>query len=259
MQFAGTPSPLLLRGELEFRQLTFSYNGVPILNKINLKIPAGSTFAIVGETGSGKTSLVNLLPRFYNYTTGEILLDGRPLRDYPLAQLRRSIGYVPQETFLFSQTLRENIAFGVENTSEEAILEAASRAQLLQDVADFPKGLDTLIGERGITLSGGQQQRTAIARALIRDPRLLIMDCALSSVDTVTEERILQALKTVLGGRTSILISHRVSTVRFADQIVVLQGGSIVEQGTHEELLQEGGYYAELYQKQLLEEELTEA
>jgi ATP-binding cassette subfamily B multidrug efflux pump len=259
MQFTGTSSPLLLRGDLEFRQLAFSYNGVPVLNNINLKIPAGSTFAIVGETGSGKTSLVNLLPRLYNYTTGEILLDGRPLRDYPLAQLRRSIGYVPQETFLFSQTLRENIAFGVENTSEGAIQDAASRAQLLQDVADFPKGFDTLIGERGITLSGGQQQRTAIARALIRDPRLLIMDCALSSVDTVTEERILQALKTVLGGRTSILISHRVSTVRFADQIVVLQGGSIVERGTHEELLQEGGYYAELYQKQLLEEELTEA
>ncbi len=257
--FAGTPSSLPLRGELEFRQLTFSYNGVPVLNNINLRIPAGSTIAIVGETGSGKTSLVNLLPRLYDYTTGEILLDGRPLREYPLAQLRGSIGYVPQETFLFSQTLRENIAFGVEKTSEEAIQQAASRAQLLQDIADFPKGFDTLIGERGITLSGGQQQRTAIARALIRDPRLLIMDCALSSVDTVTEERILQALKAVLGGRTSILISHRVSTVRFADQIVVLQGGSIVEQGTHEELLQKGGYYAELYQKQLLEEELTEA
>jgi ATP-binding cassette, subfamily B, multidrug efflux pump len=252
-------SPLPLRGELEFRRLNFSFEGIPVLRDVNLKIPAGSTVAIVGETGSGKTTLVNLLPRLYDCSEGEILLDGQSLRNYPLAALRASIGYVPQETFLFSQSLRENIALGAEQAAEEAIQQAAAQAQLTLDIAGFPKGFDTLIGERGITLSGGQQQRTAIARALLRNPRILILDCALSSVDTVTEERILQALKSVLTGRTSILISHRVSTVRFADQIIVLQNGCIVEQGTHDELLQKGGYYAGLYQKQLLEEELTEA
>jgi ATP-binding cassette, subfamily B, multidrug efflux pump len=247
-----------IRGEVEFRNLSFGFNGSLVLKGINLRIPAGSTFSIVGETGSGKSSLVNLLARVYDFDEGEILIDGLPIKDYPLKTLRSQIAYVPQETFLFSETLRENIAFGVEQTSSEAVHQAARLSQILPDVEEFPRKFETVIGERGITLSGGQQQRTAIARALIRNPRILILDDALSSVDTYTEERILTALKQVMRERTSILISHRISTVKFADQIVVLRGGAIVERGTHEELLRQQGYYADLYQKQLLEEELAE-
>ena len=247
-----------IRGEIEFRNLSFAFNGNPVLNAINLRIPRGSTFSIVGETGSGKSSLVNLLARVYDFKQGEILIDGLPIQDYPLRELRSQMAYVPQESFLFSETLHENIAFGVDKASDEAVREAARLSQILPDVEEFPNKFETVIGERGITLSGGQQQRTAIARALMRNPKILILDDALSSVDTYTEERILTALRQIMRERTSILISHRISTVKFADQIIVLREGIIEERGTHEELLKRQGYYADLYQKQLLEEELAE-
>jgi ATP-binding cassette subfamily B protein len=246
-------------GAIELRNLSFSYNGRPVLRNIDLTIPAGSTLAIVGPTGSGKSTLASLIPRLYDAPPETLYLDGVEVRRYRLAELRRMIGFVPQETFLFSETIRENIAFGVEETNDEQVRQAAEIAGLLGDIEGFPKGFETLVGERGITLSGGQKQRTAIARAVLRDPRVLILDDALSSVDTYTEEQILNRLQNVLRGRTSILISHRISTVRGADQIIVLQNGEIVERGTHTELIERGSYYPELYQKQLLEEELEQA
>jgi ATP-binding cassette, subfamily B, multidrug efflux pump len=247
-----------IQGEIEFRNLNFSYDGKPVLHDVKLRIPAGSSLAIVGPTGSGKTTLVNLIPRIYDAEPGTVLIDGRPIRDYSLASLRRNIGFVPQETFLFSDRIRENIALGVDSATDAEIHRAAEAANIATDIESFPEGYETLVGERGITLSGGQKQRTAIARALIRNPRILILDDALSSVDTHTEDKILNHLRDVMQGRTTIFISHRVSTVRNADRIAVLHGGRIVELGTHDELLALNGYYSDLYNKQLLEEELAE-
>jgi ATP-binding cassette subfamily B protein len=247
-----------ITGEIEFRGLNFSYDGKPVLHGVNLQVPAGGSLAIVGPTGSGKTTLVNLIPRIYDAEPGMVLIDGRPIRDYSLASLRRNIGFVPQETFLFSNRIRENIAFGVDRVSDEEIREAAEAANIAADVESFPEGYETLVGERGLTLSGGQKQRTAIARALIRNPKILILDDALSSVDTQTEDKILNHLRDVMQGRTTIFISHRVSTVRNADRIAVLHDGRIVELGTHDQLLALNGYYSDLYNKQLLEEELAE-
>ena len=256
---AAPPDPVNLgavRGEIEYRNVTVDYGSGPALNAIDLRIPAGTTLAVVGHTGSGKSTLVNLLPRLFDPTSGAVLLDGIDLRKLDPSELRRHIGFVPQETFLFSATLAANIAFGVEEATPQQIRRAAEMAGLAGDIEGFPLGYDTMVGERGITLSGGQKQRTAIARALLRDPRILILDDALSAVDTQTEEQILTHLAGVMQGRTVILISHRVSTVRQADAIVVLERGKIVERGTHEELVEAGGYYAALSQKQTLEEEL---
>jgi ATP-binding cassette, subfamily B, multidrug efflux pump len=245
-------------GEIEFRGLSFRFGETEVLHDMNLRIPAGSSLAIVGPTGSGKTTLVNLIPRIFDTEPGTVLIDGRPIRDYSLAALRRSIGFVPQETFLFSDHIRDNIALGVDSATDAEIRGAAEAANIAADIETFPEGYDTMVGERGITLSGGQKQRTAIARALIRNPRILILDDALSSVDTHTEDKILNHLRDVMQGRTTIFISHRVSTVRNADRIAVLHGGRIVELGTHDELLALNGYYSDLYNKQLLEEELAE-
>jgi ATP-binding cassette, subfamily B, multidrug efflux pump len=289
---AKIPATQEVQGEIEFRDLTFTYptllsgdgnvsgasangtaakaspvNGAsgsstsshPILSHISLRIPAGSTVAIIGPTGSGKTTLAALVARLWDAPNGELLIDGRPIREWPLETLRRAIGYVPQDTYLFGETLGENIAFGLPQYDAERVREAAEVANLEGDIEDFAEKYETVVGERGITLSGGQKQRTAIARALVRDPRILILDDALSAVDTQTEERILSRLRGIMAGRTTILISHRTSTVQDADQIVVVRDGQIIERGKHEDLLARGGYYADLYHKQLLEEELERA
>jgi ATP-binding cassette subfamily B protein len=253
------PSDAVLRGEIEFRNLDFSYAEAPVLRGVNLKIPAGSSLAIVGPTGAGKSTLVNLLARLYEASPDSLLIDGRPVRDYPLAVLRRNIGMVPQETFLFSETVRANLTFGAAHAGSEEMLLAAEAAHIRQEIEEFPQGFETMVGERGVTLSGGQKQRCAIARALLRRPAILILDDALASVDTYTEERILGGLNAYTSASTTILISHRVSTVRHADQIAVLDRGRIVELGRHEDLLLRNGYYAGLYEKQQLEEELTVA
>jgi len=255
--------PSEIRGDIELRHLTFSYptvgngaEGKPVLHDINLHIPADSTLAIVGPTGSGKSTLAALIARLWEAPEETLLIDGRSIRDYPLGVLRRAIGYVPQDTFLFSETLRENIAFGVSDVAEEQVYEAAEIASISGEIEAFPQRFDTMVGERGITLSGGQKQRTSIARAILRQPKILILDDALSSVDTETEQKILDRLRELMRSRTTILVAHRVSTVKGADQIIVLKDGRIIERGTHDELLSLNGYYADLYQKQLLEEEL---
>jgi ATP-binding cassette subfamily B protein len=296
---SGFSRTFAIRGEIEFRDLVFAYNGTTVLNHVSAKIPAGQTVALVGVTGSGKSTLISLLARLHEPPAGTVFIDGVDVRDLPLGVLRSAIGFVPQEPFLFSDTLADNIAFGLdaqqphvgadpsirpgaqlalrqaqdERDSEDArgelveprdravrtqrIVAAAEVARLDKDVGDFPKGYDTMVGERGITLSGGQKQRTAIARAVLIDPRILILDDALSSVDTYTEEEILSRLRGVMRERTSIIVSHRISTVRDAEQIFVLDAGRIAERGTHDELIRHNGLYAELHKKQLLEEELA--
>lgn len=255
----GRPLPVPFRGEIEFRNVSIEHDTRPAIDTLSLKIAAGTTVAIVGPTGCGKTTLVSLIPRLRDPNSGNVLIDGIDVRELDPAALRQAIGYVPQETFLFSTTLADNIAFGHRQAGQPRIEAAATAAGLASDIASFPLGYQTLVGERGISLSGGQKQRTAIARALLRQPQILILDDALSSVDTVTEERILHALSQETAGRTAILISHRVSTVKDADQIIVLEAGKIAEQGTHTELLALKGAYAHLYQKQLLEEAIATA
>jgi ATP-binding cassette subfamily B protein len=254
----GTEADVQPKGDLQIRGLTFTYENHPVLRDINLDVRHGETIGIVGRTGSGKSTLLSLITRAFEPPPGTIFLDGRPIETISLRQLRDWIGMVPQETFLFSESIAENIRFGRPDATDQDIDDSAKQAGLTTDVATFPQGLDTVIGERGITLSGGQKQRTAIARALVREPLILILDDSLSAVDTQTEERILHALRSIRQGRTVLIVSHRVSSVKDADHIVVLDEGRIVERGTHEMLVERGGYYADLYRRQTIEDELEE-
>ena len=247
-----------IQGEIEFKNVSFSYDGKPILSNINLVIKPGMTLAIIGPTGSGKTTLVNLIPRLIDASQGEVLIDGNDVRCIPVKLLRKNIGFVPQETFLFSETIEENISFGVENARPKEVKWAANISTIASDLENFPEKYQTLIGERGVNLSGGQKQRTAISRALLRKPKILILDDALSAVDTYTEEKILTSLMESYYNQSTILISHRVSTLKHADLIIVLDEGKIIEQGTHYELVNLGGFYSDLHQQQLLEAALEE-
>ncbi|MEX2602368.1 MAG: ABC transporter ATP-binding protein [Balneolaceae bacterium] len=255
-----TVSDELVEGLIEFRDVSFTYPGAaePALRNISLTIQPGSHIGIVGRTGAGKTTFVQLIPRLFDTSEGNIFMDGIDIKEWPVSQLRRNIGYVPQDTFLFSTTLRENIAFGVDEASDIEIESAAEKAQILDNILEFEKKFETMVGERGITLSGGQKQRTAIARALIKDPKILILDDSLSAVDTKTEDAILHYLRSELKNRTTIMISHRISTVKDADMIYYIGDGSLLEHGSHDELLELDGYYATMYRKQLLEQELQD-
>jgi ATP-binding cassette subfamily B protein len=249
-----------IQGEIEFKNLTFEYvKGIPVLKNINLKIEKGKTLAIIGRTGSGKTTLVNLLLRIANPPKGTLFIDGVDINKIKLRSLRENIGYVPQDNFLFSTTIEENIAFGLKDYTFEQVEEVAKIAQVYDNIMDFPDKFGTILGERGVTLSGGQKQRVSIARAIIKEPAILILDDSLSAVDTHTEEEILKSLKKIMASRTSIIISHRVSTVKEADEIIVMDDGEIVERGTHEELVAQGGLYYQLHIKQLLEEKVNMA
>ena len=247
-----------IKGHIEFRHLHFDYDKTPILNDINLVIPAGSTLAVVGRVGAGKTTLANLIPRMIEPAKGDLLIDGIPIRTIDLSTLRAAIGFVPQDTFLFSDTIFENVAMGIENATATEVSTASEISQLSKDMSDFPDGFDTMMGERGVTLSGGQKQRTALARAVIRNPKILILDDAMASVDTHTEDEILDGLRKVMADRTTIIIAHRISTVKDADHIIVLDEGRIVEQGTHDTLIHLNGIYTEMYQQQQMRDELGE-
>jgi ATP-binding cassette subfamily B multidrug efflux pump len=249
----GEDAPI--RGEIEFRHADFAYDDQPVLQDVNIRVPAGGTLAVVGRVGSGKTTIARLVPSLIRAGAGQVLIDGVPIEEIPLGRLRAAIGYVPQDTFLFSDSLRENIVLGAE---PEAAERAAEIARLMPDLEDFPQALETVVGERGVTLSGGQKQRTALARAIVRDPQILILDDALASVDTHTEEEILKGLRQVMQERTTVLIAHRISTVQHADHIVVLDEGRIAEEGTHEQLVKCNGIYADMYRRQHLSEELSE-
>ncbi len=253
-------SARVISGSIEFKNVSFGYpdTGVDIIKNVSFKVEAGQNVAFVGRTGSGKTSLVQLIPRLFDPKEGEVRIDGENIRAMDLEQLRSSIGFVPQDTFLFSDTIKENIAFGVEDASQDMIEVAAEKAQVRDNILEFEKKFETILGERGITLSGGQKQRTAIARALIKDPKILIFDDSLSAVDTKTEEAILKHLRQELSGRTTIMISHRISTIKDADVIFYLKDGAIEESGTHQELLALEGHYTNMYNKQILEQELAE-
>lgn len=247
-----------IAGGIEFRHLTFAYDGRSVLRDITLKVEPGTTLAIIGPTGAGKSTLVNLIPRLFDPPPGTLFIDGVDVRHIPLHVLRRHIGCVPQDAFLFSRTIAQNIAYGILAATDEQVRQAAEVSQILKDVQEFPDQFDTMVGERGVTLSGGQKQRTTISRAVITDPRILILDDSLSSVDTYTEEAILTRLRTVMRGRTSLIVSHRISTIKDADWIIVLDDGRIVEQGTHDDLVAAGGLYASIYEKQLLTEALEQ-
>ncbi len=250
--------PGTIEGEIEFRDVTFKYEDdlPPSLEDVSVLVRSGETLGILGRTGSGKSTVCNLLLRIYEATEGRVSIDGHDVTKLTLTALRRAIGYVPQDTFLFSDTIRENVRFGRPDASEEGVADAARIAGILDEIEAFPKGMDTLVGERGVTLSGGQKQRIAIARALLTAPPIVVLDDALSSVDTATEEKIQRELKRVLGGRTTIIVSHRISSIKHADQTIVLDDGRIIERGTHDELLERGGLYADIHERQLLEAEM---